>query len=236
MNSRHFLPIISLWILTVLPVHRVMAEDDSFLAALLRFTGITATPSTVRGNDNFTEGDIWLVQIGEAEASEPRKISRDGVYHTPLWIPGSQSILAMKGNKLVRLTTQGNEEKTLHNLTDNTALLGFDKNNPNLVLVLQESLAGVLTLANGQITHLPYNKEKTEDRYRLDQLGSGFRDYGNAQVFIENQRRVDPQGHFKQLNTIHIKLDKKNILISCSSACSQPAIAEDRRQLLFIGH
>lgn len=235
MNSRHFLLIILLCILTILPFHRATAEGDSFLAALLRFTGITVTPSTVRGNGSLKEGDIWLVQIGETGASKPRKITHDGAYHTPLWIPGSQSILAMKGDKLVRLNAQGHEEKPLHTLTDTTVLLGFDKNNPNLVLVLQESLAGVLTLANGQITPLPYDKEKPEDRYGLDQLGSGFRDYGTAQVSIENQHRIDPQGHFKQFNTIHIKLDKKNISINCPSACGQPALAEDGRQLLFIG-
>jgi hypothetical protein len=235
MNSRHFLPIILLCILTILPFHRATAEGDSFLAALLRFTGITVTPNQVRGSDSFMEGDIWLVHVGGTEASEPRKITSDEVYHTPLWIPGSQSILAMKGDKLVRLNAHGHEEKTLHTLTDTTVLLGFDKNNPTLVLVLQESLAGVLTLANGQITPLPYDKEKPEDRYGLDQLRSGFRDYGTAQVSIENQHRVGPQGHFKQSSTVHIKLGKKDIPISCPSACSQPALAEDGRQLLFIG-
>jgi hypothetical protein len=236
MNSRHFLSIISLCVLTLLPLHRSMAEDKSFLTAILRFTGITATPSTVRGNDNFMEGDIWLAHVGEAEASEPRKITSGGTYHTPLWLPGSQSILAMKGDKLVRLSAQGNEEKTLHTLTDNTALVGFDKNNPDLVLVLQEPLAGILTLAKGQITPLPYDMEKTDDRNGLDMLRSGFRDYGTVQVSIENKRVKDSQNHFKQFNTIHIKRGNNDIPISCLSACSQPALAEDGRQILFISH
>jgi len=236
MNSRHFLPIISLGILAILPFNQATAEGDSFLAALLRFTGITATPSTVRGNDNVIEGDIWLVQIGEAETSEPRKITHNGTYHTPLWIPGSQSILAMKGDKLVRLNAQGIEEKMLHTLTDNTVLLGFDKNDANRLLVLQESIVGILTLGNGQITTLPYDNKNPEERDAFDQLRSGFRDYETAQVSIENQSKVDPQGHFKPVNTIHIKLGKKDISITCPSACSQPAFAKNGQQLLFIGH
>jgi hypothetical protein len=219
---------------TEILIHQANASD--FLDTLLRFTGITASPSQTRVNDGVREGDIWLVHVGEEEASEPRKITSDGAYHTPLWVPQSQSILAMKGDKLVQLSVQGNEEKTLHTLTDNTELLGFDKNNPSLMLVLQESLAGVLTLANGQITPIPYDKKMPEDRYRLDQLRSGFRDYGTAQVSIENQSKVDPRGLFKELNTIHIKRSTKDIFISCPSTCSQPAFAEDGGQLLFIGH
>jgi hypothetical protein len=235
MNLRHFLPVISLVILTILPFHRATAEGDSFLAALLRFTGITATPSTVRGNDSFKEGDIWLFDVLGASTSEPRKITKAGNYHTPLWLPGNQSILAMKGDKLVQLNAQGNEEKTLHTLTDSTVLLGFDKNDPNRVLVLQDSLAGVLILTNGQITPLPYDKGNPTNRFELDQLSSGFRDYGTSQVSIENQRKVDPKGHFRQVGTVHIRLGKKAISISCPSTCSQPALTADGRQLLFIG-
>ena len=95
---------------------------------------------------------------------------------------------------------------------------------------------GVLSVASGQVTPLPYDKENPEDRFGLDQLRRGFRDYGNTQVSIENQSEVDPQGHFKPSSTIHIKLGNKDISIRCPITCSQPALAEDGQQLLFIGH
>lgn len=243
MNSRHFFQALLLFILTIATVPQVVAvtphiaeKDDSFLAALLRFTGIGATPSTVRGGDKFMEGDIWLVKIRAAEVSEPQKITRDGIYHTPLWIPKSQTILAMKGDKLVQLNAQGNEEKTLHTLTNNTMLLGFDKNDTNRVLMLQGFLASVLTLVNGQSTLLPYDKSKPKDREGLDQLSSDFRDYGSAQVFIENKSEPDPQGYIEQSSTIYIKRVKHDISIKCPSTCGQPALTKDGRQLLFIGH
>ncbi len=234
MNTCHFLPVITLGLLTILPFHRATAENDSFLTALLRFTGITVTPSTVRGSEGFfMTGDIWLVQLGEAQISEPRKITSAGTYHTPLWIPGEQSILAMKEGRLIRLNPDGKEEETLHTLKDNTELLGFDRTNSNFTLVLQDSIVGILSVKSGQITPLSYDKEK--DRYRVDQLRSDFRDYGTTQVSIENKDIKDSQGHFKKVNTIHINLGNKDIQIACPSACSQPALKEDGRQLLFIG-
>jgi len=236
MKSRHFLPIISLCILTILPFQRATAKGDSFLAALLRFTGITATPSTVRGNDNFMEGDIWLVQIRETEASKPLKITHGGSYQTPLWIPGSQSILAMKGNKLVQLNVQGAEEKTLYTLPDNTALFGFDSHDTNRILVIQEAIVGVLTRENGHITALPYDSNNSKERDAFDQLRSDFRDYGSVKISIKSKKAVNSQGHFKQFNTILIEQrGKTDISVACPSACGQPALTENGRQLLFIG-
>ena len=238
MNTKQFFPIISLCILTILPFQLATAEGNSFLTAILRFTGITATPSTVRGNDNFMEGDIWLVQIEAAKASEPRKITKDGNYHTPLWMPGSQAILAMKGDKLIQLNAQGNEEKTLHTLTKNTALLGFDKHDRNRILVLQRPLAvGVLALSNGQITPLPYDNNNSKEREAFDQLRKDFRSYDSAKVSVNEKKKPDSQGRFKSLYTILIEqLNRKDVSISCPSDCSQPAFSEDGRQLLFIGH
>jgi len=238
MNTKQFLPIISLGILTILPFQPATAEGNSFLTALLRFTGITATPSAVKGNDNFMEGDIWLVQIEAAKASQPQKITKDGNYHTPLWIPGSQAILAMKGDKLIQLNAQGNEEKTLHTLIKNTALLGFDKRDTNRILALQRPLAvGILALANGQITPLPYDNNNSKEREAFDQLRKDFRSYDSAKVSVNKKKKRDSQDRFKPLFTILIEqLGGKDISISCPSDCSQPALAENGQQLLFIGH
>ena len=236
MNSRHFLPIISLCVLTIAPVPQLAAKSESFLDALLRFTGISITADKVKGVDNFINGNIWLVHIEAAGSGKPQQITHDGTYHTPLWMPGSLNIIAMKGGNLVRLNAQSAEEKTLYVLPDTTALLGFDKNDPNRVLVLQESLVGVLALASGKITPIPYDKDKPEEyRKGLDQLMSGYRDYGTTQVEIKNQLRHDSRNKFQQLNTINIKRGNKDIPISCPSACDQPALTEDGQQLLFIG-
>jgi hypothetical protein len=236
MNSRHFLQSILLGVLILLPVHRIVAEGDSFLATLLRFTGITATPSTVKGNDNFMIGDIWLAQVSAAKASAPQKITTDGSYHSPLWIPGSQSILAMKGDKLVQLNVQGKEEKIRYTLTNNTVLLGFDKQDESRILVLQRPLTvGIFTLANGQITPLPYNDNNPKEREAFAQLRKDFRRYDSVNVSVNDKKQPSSKG-YRSVYTILIELlSGEDISISCPSACSQPALAADGRQLLFIG-
>lgn len=236
MNAKHFFLIILTCIFTIPPFNLAMAEGGSFLDALLRFTGISVTADKVKGVDGFMTGNIWWAHIEETGSSQPRQITRDGTYHTPLWIPGSLAIIAMKGGNLVSINALDAGEKTLHALPDTTALLGFDKNDPDRILVLQEAQAGVLALTSGKITAIPYDKGNPEDRMGLDQLMSGYRDYGTAKVEIENQLRHDSRKKFQQSNTINIKQGNNKIIsISCPSACAQPALAEDGRQLLFIG-
>jgi dipeptidyl aminopeptidase/acylaminoacyl peptidase len=183
-------------------------------------------------------GDIWLVQTGETGTDAIRRITKDGNYRTPLWHPGGQSILAMKDrNKLVQLNTQGSKEVQLHAFaTKNTVLIGFDRSNPDRVLVQQEPLVGVLSLANGKITPLPYDPKNAKDREALDQLNSDTRYYGNIIVSIVDQAVVDLKGRAQTIYTIKIDNNVNDIAIKCPSVCSQPALSSDGRQLLFIDH
>ncbi|MGR9036189.1 MAG: hypothetical protein ACU83O_06320 [Gammaproteobacteria bacterium] len=236
MNFKYFAFCFLFFIAAILPDQSSAEEGDSLLISLLRFTGISVNPNQMRGSDSFTEGNIWLVDVGDEKVSGPRKITQDYSYHTPLWMPGSQSVIAMKKKQLVRINPRGGGELILHKLTDDTGLLGFDKDNPNRILVLKNSLPAVLSLQSGEITPVPYDKDNSDDLAVLDRLSSGFRDYGAAQVSIEELSKIDPQGHFKSFNTLRIRRDGNEISIDCPSACSQPALAENGRQLLFIEH
>ena len=156
MSIRYFQQMILLCVLATLPLNKAMAE--SFIDALLRFTGISITTSQVRGS--FIEGTIWLVNIDKSGANEVKQITSDGTYHSPLWIPVSgDKLLAVKEDKLIQLNIEGIEEKMLHSLSDFTILLGFDKSDSNSILIIQGSITAEISLASGQITLLPYDKE-----------------------------------------------------------------------------
>ena len=64
---------------------------------------------------------------------------------------------------------------------------------------------------------------------------SSFRDYGNTEVFIEKQSRVDANGVFKKINKIHIKVGEQDLVISCPAECAEPALIEDGKRLVFVG-
>ena len=232
MNVKLSRLIICLYLLCYLDV---ATAANSFLETILRFTGISITPNQTRGNNNFNEGEIWLVQLGQSQVSESRKITHSKSYRTPLWIPGHHLLVAMKGKQLVQMDEQGNQEKALHTLTYDTALIGFDKNDPNRVLVLRDSVVGILSLKNWQITPVSYDENNPKDRAGLDKLTNNSREYASAKLFVESKKEPKSQGGFNTFNTIRIETNGgKNFAITCPWTCGQATLSENAQQLLYI--
>lgn len=228
-----FKKMIVLCIMAMLPLHS--ASASSLSEAVLRFTGISVTASQVKGSDTKENGNLWQVKVDGARTSELKRITSDRTYRSPLWIPRSDKILAVKENKLVQLNSDGSDEKILHPLNDSTILVGFDKHDAKSILILQDLVPAVLSLDNGQIMLLPYDKQNLADRNVLDHLMNDSRDYGTMNVFIEKQNQKDASGYFKKINKIRIKVDQEDTVIPCPANCAQPALTEDGKQLVFVG-
>lgn len=227
------LKIILLGIGVLSPLHGAMAGSFS---EILRVMGISVAPSGVRGTGTISQGNLWLSKIDRTGAHRSEPITRDGTYHSPLWMPGSSQILAVKGNKLVQLDTEGNGEKVLYPLAGSITLHGFDKRDARLVLILQDSVPAVLSLANGKTTFLPYDKENEEDRTAAARLGRDYRNYGHIKVFVENQPMFDELDNEEGNNKIHIIGEQiPETVIPCPEYCIQPALSENGRQLVFVG-
>jgi hypothetical protein len=231
MSRDCFNKIILLCTLVLLPLHDLMAS--TFVEVLARFTGISSTPSTVRGT-TFPEGNLWLSEIDKSGDYKAKPITSDGTYQSPLWISGNKILAVKENSKLVQLEIDGSRERILYTFSDFTILAGFDKNNANSILILQDSGPAVISLTSGQITLLPYDKEKdSEALARLKRINS--RHYGNMHVSVEEGGKVGARGHGKKSNKIHVEVDKKKTVIPCSENCTQPALSEDGRLLFFVG-
>ncbi|MGR8929899.1 MAG: hypothetical protein ACU836_04595 [Gammaproteobacteria bacterium] len=210
--------------------------EPSLLESILRFAGITVTPSQTRGNEYRGEGDIRMVSVSEDSVSKPQPITEDGRYRTPLWIPHSQSLIAMKGDRLVRVDTPSGNERELHGLSYDIRLIGFDKHDDDRVLVLKDSMVGILSVDSGQIVPVPYESGDPAERLAMDRLNDSSRDYGTIRIFVGDNIEPKSGGGFRALNKIYIETaGVKRVLVDCESACGQPALSEDGRRLLYIG-
>jgi hypothetical protein len=234
MSRDCFNKIILLCTLVLLPLHDVMAS--TFVEVLARFTGISSTPSAVKGT-TFPEGNLWLSEIDKSGDYKAKPITSDGTYQSPLWISGNKILAVKENNKLVQLEIDGSKERILHTFSDFTILAGFDKNDANSILILQDSGPAVISLTSGQITLLSYDKkENSKDSDALARLKRiNSRHYGNMQVFVEERGEVGARGRGKKSNKIHVEMDKKKMVIPCPVDCTQPALSEDGRLLVFVG-
>ena len=73
--------------------------DTELVARLLSFLGISATPSQMKAPDALTVGDIWIADAGRNARA---RLTSDGGYSWPVFDPGGQRILALRGSEVGR--------------------------------------------------------------------------------------------------------------------------------------
>lgn len=124
-------------------------------------------------------------------------------------------------------------------------LVGIDKETPDQVLVLTDldndncENVGVLALADGIVTNLPYGRGK-EDQDLVTHLRNWDREYDDGDTKFEIRAST------KKVNGVDVtttdawlKLkDKEWVNLSrCPTGvtCGQPSISNDRKFVLFVG-
>src|SRR5258707_6535096 len=84
------------------------ALDDkkpSFWQRVLRFVGISATPSAQKGpGDEISGGDIWVADL---ERNILLRLTSDGGYRSPILLRDDRIVLALKGDDLVQIPISG---------------------------------------------------------------------------------------------------------------------------------
>ena len=76
---------------------------DSFWKQVLRFVGISANPTDLRGPDDSPSGKVWMIDI---ERHTRHAVTKTGGYRSPVFEPGDRSLLAFCGKDLVYFLAQ----------------------------------------------------------------------------------------------------------------------------------
>jgi hypothetical protein len=229
-------PLCWLWvILLITPVTRTWAAE-SFWDTVLKFTGISATSSQVRGPKEVKAGDIWLVNVAQGP---PVRLTRDGGYRCPVFAPGDAHILALKGEALVRIPTTGGEPERLHALQGVTKIVGFHEADQDKALILKEdgeTLVGLLSLASGQTTLLPYDRTSEKDQSMVAHLQEWVRIYDDTTLYTVRRETTGMAGTIEWTD-VYLKRGEtplQNLSKRDGVNCGQPSRSHDGGQVVYI--
>lgn len=232
MTIKHLLVLL---LLGLFSTYQTPTAAEDILTTLLRFTGISSTPHT-KGGAETENGDLWVVKRVNQEFAAAQKITTSGDYHSPLWLPGSDSLITVKSQAIVTLNSDGSHLKSLHTLTVATQLIGFDKTDPNQLLVRQDNNLGILTLDKGEFKPLPYHPDNPQERAALDNVNDDFKDYGTYKIAVDTEGIVDRSGRITPKTAIIVaQPSHDDITLSCPGKCSQPALDDSGQQVVFVG-
>lgn len=220
----------------VMIIHQAWAE--SFWDSVLRITGISSNPSTQKGpSDEIEAGDIWVVNLVHKTR---QRLTKDGGYRSPIFVPGDQHILALNGNTLIQVPFPGEEPEKLYTIKGIVKIVGFHKEDQDKILILIEDndgrlLIGLFSLKSGQVTSIIYDAASKEDRRMLIHLKGWERVYGNTKVYVKSETKDSISG-LLEWTDVYIKQGKDAINISkCDGVkCGQPSLSNDGRQVVFV--
>jgi hypothetical protein len=212
---------------------------QSFWATVLRVTGISATPSQLKGpDDEIQAGDIWVADLARKTRLQ---VTRYGGYRSPVFLADDDQILALKGNTMMQVSLSGAELKSLYNLENITKIVGMDKADPDKVLILLQNAvgsdtAGVLSLKSGQVTLMPDDRESPDYISMISHMREWERVYGDTKVYVRSESKSVMGGtvgwtdvYLKQRNSSPLNVSRCDVV-----NCGQPSLSNDGRQVVFV--
>ena len=213
-------------------------RKESLRHRLLRFSGIADNPSTLKGPEQGASGEIWVADLG---SQRTRELTADGEYRSPVFTPGRNTVLALKGTDIVRLRFSGGAPQRIYSIKGISKLVGFNRDDPDQLLVVSDDAlarpsVGWLSVKTGQIAPIPYDSSSSEDRRMLEHLRGWDRVYGDTSVYVRTVTGQSFSGKAEWKDVFLKGGNGKPINVSrCEHAdCGQPSLSADGRLVVFV--
>ena len=213
---------------------------ESLWEKVLRITGVSSTPTALRGEDQVASGDIWLAPA--VSNPTPQRLTRDGGYTSPVFDPKDGSILALKADGLYRVPLAGAPAVKILSLDGVAKLVGFSRENPDELLVLTNGAGSgpgvaLLSIQTGATTAIPYDPKSDKDQAMLAHLAGWERVFDGVRLYCDEQEMDGPGGstirftdvYFQRGNEAPIDLSNGKGVSSC-----QPYLSTSGDRVAFI--
>lgn len=221
-----------------MPVVATAETLITVIQKLLRIAGLTAAPAQMRGLAE--EVDPGNIRIAQADRGTSKALTTDGGYTSPIFSTDGR-VYALKGEMLVRLPQKTGAGVSVHKVPRVVKLVGFDRANPDELVVLLDAAAGnsplgALSLKSGRVTPLPYDATSDEQRRMLAQIRAQEREYGTTSVYTRTEGR---RGLSRYVEWIDVYIRRgtaapRNVSACDGVSCVQPALSPDGRSVVFI--
>jgi hypothetical protein len=215
--------------------------STSLIDTALKFLGISDSPGTLKGpGDEVTSGELWLADL---DSRSTRALTSSVGYRSPVFLPGSDDILALQGADVVRVPSRGGEGKKLYFVDDIVKLVGAaGRDDPEKILILLRGeddghpRVGILTVSTGAVTVVPYDLASSQDLQMVENLQGWSRMYGDRRIYVDRQTKHALSGSV-EWSDVFLKVDNQDpVDISQGDGvnCGQPSLSETGHLLVFV--
>lgn len=220
--------------------------STSFTERVLKFLGIANSPGTLKGpGDEVTTGELWLADL---EDRTTRRLTSSAGYRSPIFLPESNDVLALRGTDVVRISKADGKETKLHSSDGILKLVGANSpagdrsKDTGTVLILMRGRPGerprvaLLTIATGAVNAVPYDPTSPQDLQMLENLEGWSRTYGDRRVYVDRQSKDAFSGTVEWSDVFLVVGKQQPVDVSqCDGLnCGQPSLSTDGHLLVFV--
>jgi hypothetical protein len=214
-------------------------KSKSFIDRVLDFLAISYTPGAQKGPSADISGQIWVADV---ETGSTRALTVSGGFRSPVFFAGSEDILALRGNDVVRIPSVGGEGSPLHSVPGILKLVGVGSQNSGEILVLLRNETGshprvaLLAIDTGSITDLPYDPESSQDLQLVEDLEGWSRSHGENSVYVKRQTREALAGPVQWSDVFLVVRGQQPVDLSrCDGRnCGQPSLSQDGNRVVYV--
>jgi hypothetical protein len=209
---------------------------DDFLNRIMRVLGISATPSQMKGESDVSAGQIWIADL---ERDTRMALTTDFDYRWPVYDSSGEAIVALRGDSLVAISTKNGQIRVLRNILGVEKLVGFDREDPDtLLVVLDKDTAplALLSVETGALTPLPYDPKSKEHRRMLSHVKGEERVYGTARVYVkvESKRGLEGELEWGEVYLQQGETTPRNVSKGDGVNCSQPSLSPNAKAVVYV--
>jgi hypothetical protein len=167
-------------------------------------------------------------------------LTTGGDYRWPVFERSGDSLVALTGDRLVRIPlTKGAKVEVLYSLPGVVKLVGFDRHNPDRLLVTRdqpESPLAVLSVTSGKVTPLPYDADDEDQRRMLAHIRGDERIYAGARLYVmtESTRGIEGAREWTDVYIQGGSTQQQNVSRCDGNDCGQPSLSPDEKAVVYI--
>jgi hypothetical protein len=214
-------------------------SHQSLAARLLDFIGIPADSGALKGSgDTLEAGEVWLVEVASGKS---RQLTRSAEFRSPIFLPGGNDVLALRGSDVVRLSGAADAPRKLATVKAAAKLVGCSSADPDKLLLLTAAAAGgdelsVLSIGSGGLTRVPFDPASRADGELMAYLSGWDRTYPAGTLYVQRHARETLAGVVEWQDVFFQSGNGEAMNVSRCDAtdCGQPALSPDARRVVFI--
>jgi hypothetical protein len=190
----------------------------------------------MKSESDISPGQIWIADIERGSRSA---LTADFDYRWPVYAPGGESIVALRGDSLVKISVKSGKVQVLHSIPGVEKLVGFDRKDPDkLLLVLEKDTAplSLFSLETGDLTSLPYDPRSKDHRKMLSHIKGEERVYGTVRVYVKTESKRGMEGGL-DWSDVYLQQGEaapRNISNGEGVNCNQPSLSQDGKAVVYV--